>query len=93
MAFDPSALHRLDFMGRVGNGPGSVKYRYNYATLDTAAAVEAANYFNGAVQELAVGASIDAVMVLGGTPVRKAYVVTANSGTAVTIALATATAG
>ena len=40
-----------------------------------------------------VGSTIVASMVRSGTPVLKSYIVTANTGTVVTVALATTTAG
>lgn len=62
-------------------------------TADAAATVEAANYLNASASRLPKGTIINAVMAASGTPVLKDYVVTANTGTVVTIALATATAG
>ena len=68
--------------------------RWGYATADTAATVEGGGYFNPAPTILAKGDIIEAVMVLGGTPVHKTYVVTSASGAAtVVIALQTTTAG
>lgn len=66
---------------------------FSYWTDDAAATVEAAGYFNASVVKLVKGATIDAVMACSGTPVRKSYVVTANTGTVVTVALQTTTAG
>lgn len=67
---------------------------WGYATADTAATVETSGYFNAAASLVSKGDQIDAAMVLGGTPVRKSYVVTsANGVTPVTIALQTTTAG
>lgn len=62
-------------------------------TTDAPAVVEAANYLNASVSRLPKGTMIEAVMSIGGTPILKNYVVTANTGTAVTIALQTTTAG
>lgn len=67
---------------------------WGYATADTAATVETSGYFNAAAALVSKGDAIDAVMVLGGTPVRKSYVVTsANGVTPVTIVIQQATAG
>lgn len=67
---------------------------WGYATADAAATVETAGYFNAAASLVSKGDAIDAIMVLGGAPVRKSYVVTsANGVTPVTIGLLTTTAG
>lgn len=50
---------------------------YRYATADAVATVTTAGYFNGAREKLAVGDTIDAVCVLGGTPDRVSVLVTA----------------
>lgn len=78
------------FHGSAGGNIGHMAY---LRTADAAAVVEAANYLNGSVKRLPKGTVIQAVMAIGGTPILKHYVVTANNGTAVTIALQTATAG
>jgi hypothetical protein len=94
MAFDQAGLRRTTHRGAVGNGDGSVTSSWAYDTNDTAAVVEAANYFNTAAPQFAKGDTIDAVMVRGGTPVRKSYVVTsATAAATVVVALQTATAG
>lgn len=93
MAYAEKGLRRLTHRGAIGNGDGSVTSHWAYDTNDAAATVEAANYFNSAVGVLSKGDTIDAVMARSGTPVRKGYVVTANSGTAVTVALQATTAG
>lgn len=56
-----------------------------YSTNDAAAIVEGAGYFNAAVTHLPLGSQILVGGDLDGTPFQKAYVVSANSGTAVTI--------
>jgi hypothetical protein len=55
------------------------------ATTEAPAAVEAANYFDSAAARLPKGSIIMAAMVLGGTPVMRNYIVTANTGSAVTV--------
>lgn len=81
---------------------GSVPYanalgriaHYRYATPDAVATVIAAGYFNGAREKLAVGDTIDATCVLGGTPDRVSVLVTAVPATAdVTVAVNTDATG
>ncbi len=76
-----------------GGGEDKVAHRAHLITADAAATVETAAYFDAAYLRLPKGTIIDAVMAVGGTPVRKSYVVTASSASGVTIALQTATAG
>ena len=76
-----------------GSGSASVQNCAHLRTADAAAVVEAANYLNASASRLPKGTTIDAVMAVNGTPVRKSYVVTANTGSVVTIGLQTATAG
>ena len=66
---------------------------WQLVTTETAALVEAANYFNAWVNDLPVGSIIFASMALGGTPKFKIYMVTANTGTVVTVSLQTTIAG
>ena len=91
MALDTNGLRRHCVKCNAASGAPNSHWLYD--TTDAAATVEAANYFNGAVTDLMKGDTIQATMAKGGTPVGKQYVVTANSGTAVTIAIFTATAG
>jgi hypothetical protein len=91
MAFDTAGLRRYAYGGRVLTKTYSL---WHYATPDTAATVEAANYFNSATSQLRKGDLIEAVMVTGGTPVTKRYVVTsADDAATVTVALQVTTAG
>jgi hypothetical protein len=100
MAYDKvnfPALRRdvIGYHGDAGARVDSVKYQWSFVTTDAAATVEAANYFN-AQTDMQKGDIIDAVMAVGGTPVRKMYVLTAgigSGGAANTIALATTAAG
>ena len=55
-------------------------------TTETDVAVLAANYFDSAAARLPKGSIVDVVTAIGGTPKRIALVVTANTGTAVTVA-------
>lgn len=67
---------------------------WRYATDDAAAIVEGGGYFNAAISYgVQKGDIIDAVMAVAGTPVRKAYVVTAVSATTVSIAVAATALG
>lgn len=101
MAFNANterALARQQSPSPVGLASGAQKNAlislYSYATDDAAATVEAAGYFNSARGRLTVGTVIIASMANAGTPVLKAYVVTAVPATGnVTIALQTTTAG
>lgn len=95
MAFTPKSL-RVEFgTGVQGASPsGAGFYRQaSYITDDAPATVEAANYFNAAAKRLPVGTVIDAVMGLGGTIELKRYVVSANTGSAVTVKLQKTAAG
>lgn len=95
MAFNEKAL-RVEFgTGVQGASPtGAGFYRQaTYITADAPATVEAANYFDAAAKRLPVGTVIDAVMGLGGTIELKRYVVSVNTGAAVTIKLQKTTAG
>lgn len=94
MAYATEGLRRIGYGGSVGNGAGSVRSLWHYATNDAAATVEAANYFNSEAAQFTKGDVIEASMVLGGTPVTKRYIVTSATGAAtVTVAIQTATAG
>lgn len=94
MAYDPNGLINMGPRGAVGQGAGSVRSAWAYTIPDAAAVVEAASYFNAAASGFAKGDSIDAVMAVNGTPIRKNYVVTSATGAAtVVIALQTTTAG
>lgn len=86
MAFGIKGFARIDANVAIGTGAGSVRSLYRYATNDDAATVEAANYFNTAVGQFAVGDVIIASLDLDGTPLGKLYIVTAVTATVVTIA-------
>ena len=60
---------------------------WSYMTPDATATVTAANYFNGAAGLLNKGDIIHSVALTGGTPALTTYVVTANTGTVVTVAV------
>lgn len=81
MALSQRSLVRIAHQTPVGLAAGTPSDRtagqWFYATDDAAATVEGAGYWNGARQFLRVGDVITAVMAAAGTPVLKAYVVTA----------------
>lgn len=89
-----SRVHQVTVGDAAGAATARIITNWLYATDDAAATVEAANYFNGAFARLSKGDIIDASMVNGGTPIRKAYIVTSATGAAtVVVALLTTTAG
>lgn len=65
----------------------------SYITEDAPAVVEAAGYFNAAASRLPKGTVIMAVMDFAGAVEFKQYVVSANTGAAVTIKLQKTAAG
>lgn len=89
MPFSVKNLNRVAEGGETpGNtSPGNRQTLWIYATNDAVSVVEAANYFNPArPQGMAKGDLIDAAIAVGGTIVRKDYVVTAGGhGVNVTI--------
>lgn len=94
MAFLNDSLVITGQSAPLATGISNSRSLYIYPTNDAAAAVETAGYFNGARGRLGKGDIVLAMMALGGTPVGKAYIVTAapSSGN-ITVALFTATAG
>lgn len=60
---------------------------WHYTTPDASATVTTAGYFNSAADQVRVGDLIIANMSTGGSMVTKFYIVTANTGSAVTITL------
>lgn len=60
---------------------------WHYTTTDTAATIGGAGYFNGAVDMLRVGDLMILNIDTDGTPSTKFYIVTANSGSSVTVAV------
>lgn len=81
MAFIASQLRRSDMFAQIADFASrtdTTTYVYKYRTLDLAAVVEAADYFDAATF-LQPGDIVDAVMNngVGLTPVLKQYIVTA----------------
>ena len=68
-----------------GNQSGQSHNLYHYSTPDAHATVLAANYFNSAAALLKVGDILFCTVASGGTPQARIYIVTANTGTVVTI--------
>lgn len=91
MAYDSAGLRRFAYGGRVSTKTYGI---WHYATADAAATVEGSGYFNSATAQLRKGDIIMALMVTGGTPVLKNYVVTSADGAGtVVVALQATTAG
>lgn len=60
---------------------------WHYTTIDTAANIIAAGYFNSAAAMLRVGDLMIVNIDTDGTPSTKFYIVTGNTGSVVTIAV------
>ena len=73
----------LTSLGSFGQAGGNQAFLYR--TADLAATVAGAGYFNNAANILNVGDWIFATTGIGGTVLGKIYVVTANTGTVVTV--------
>ncbi|MGN8170485.1 hypothetical protein [Agrobacterium sp. 22117] len=86
MAFEVKGFRTVDHMTNPSGAAGANLGVHKYVTNDDRAAVETAGYFNALVQRLKVGDHIDMTLALATAPVRRNYIVTANSGTAITIA-------
>jgi hypothetical protein len=84
-SFQLRVLHPLASPSKTG----AIPVKAALVTPEAAAAVEAAGYFNSAAVRLPKGSLIEAVMAVTGTPVTKRYVVTANDGAVVTVAVGT----
>ena len=62
---------------------------WHLVTNDLATAVQAANFFDPLAKNMEVGDIVMAAVDIDGTPQLKNYIVTANDGTTVTLALQT----
>ncbi len=60
---------------------------WHYTSVDNTAAIEAAGYFNSAVDMLRLNDLLIINIDTDGTPITKFYIVTGNDGTAVTVAV------
>lgn len=87
MAFDAKGLQVLPGFGAYGSGSDTSKvYREaRYVTADAVATVLTAGYFNAGVARLPKNTVIFALCVATGAPVLKILVVTANTGSVVTV--------
>jgi hypothetical protein len=85
MSYNAKALARQTHGAASSMGPGHVSHQWLYRTTDALETVEGAGYFNGAVNRVNKGDVIDVVAAVGTTPVMKRYVVSAKTGTVVTI--------
>lgn len=83
MAHAPIALQRY----HETHLSGAYMSWFHYATNDTAAEVQAANYFNASVDTLKVGDVIEALVDADGTPAFVRLRVATNDGTNVTTAV------
>lgn len=82
MTFNLNSLKLIESFGSVGAlGQGM----YGYATNDTKATIEGANYFGGAAKHLQAGDIIHVSGDLDGTPFHTSYVVASNNGTTVVL--------
>lgn len=84
MALEKYQLHVFASMASPSKA-GIIPVIAALATTEAPAAVEAANFLDSAAARLPKGSIIQASMSLGGTPVLRSYIVTANTGSAVTI--------
>ena len=86
MAFDKKGFRTVDFMFNPSGAAGANLGVHKYVTNDDRAAVETSGYFNSLAKLLKKGDHIDMTIDLDGTVERRNYIVSANTGTAVTIA-------
>lgn len=86
MAFNVKGFRTTDFMFNPSGAAGANLGRHVYVTDDDTAAVETAGYFNSLTKRVKVGDHIDMTLALATAPMRRNYIVTANTGGVVTIA-------
>jgi hypothetical protein len=86
MAYAAAGLRRIGHGGSIGNGAGSTKSIWHYATNDADTVVEGSGYFNSAYQNFAEGDLIMASLDVDGTPEVKIYIVSSATG-ATTVAI------
>lgn len=86
MAFDVKGFRTVDHMSNPSGAAGANLGVHRYVTNDDRAAIETAGYFNALVNRLKVGDHLDVTLALATAPARRNYIVTANTGTAITIA-------
>lgn len=86
MAYDVKGFRTHDFMTNPSGAAGSNLGKHSYVTNDDQAAVETAGYFNALKSRVKKGDHIDMTLSLATTPVRRNYIVSNVTSTAVTIA-------
>ncbi|MEY9718791.1 hypothetical protein [Sinorhizobium fredii] len=86
MAFDKKGFRTVDFMFNPSGLAGANLGVHKYVTNDDTAAVQTAGYFNALAKLLKVGDHIDMTLDLDGTPMRRNYIVSSNTGSVVGIA-------
>jgi hypothetical protein len=86
MAFNHKNLTVENTGVAAGDGTGSMMHEADFVTNDAPAVVEAAGYFNTAASRLPLYTVIAAAMTFNNLPFLRFYIVTINTGTAVTIA-------
>lgn len=86
MAFTIMSWRDVDWMPHPSGDAGSTIPVHKYTTTDDTAAVETAGYFNAVAKRSKIGAHIDMTLGLGGTVMRRNYVVTNIAAGVVTVA-------
>lgn len=86
MPFNKLGFRTTDHMPNPSGEAGANLKKHVYVTNDDTAAVQTAGYFNSIWQRLKKGDHIDCTLTLSATPMRRDYIVTASSSSAVTIA-------
>jgi hypothetical protein len=84
MPLTPNTLRRIDNFTTLTQGqqePGL----FNYLSNDTLVTIAGAGYFNSLADRLPVGSVIIVAAGIGGTPAGEHYIVSGNTGTAVTL--------
>lgn len=83
---DAGTIRRFGQGVSFGSGASAIQLGdWRLATTEDAAAVETAGYFNPIAKDAKVGDLIFASLDLDGTPIGKIYMVSANTGTAVSV--------
>ncbi len=86
MAFEIKGFRTVDYMSNPSGAAGANLGVHKYVTNDDRAAVETAGYFNALTSRVKVGDHIDMTLDLDGTPMRRNYIVSSNTGGVVAIA-------
>lgn len=86
MAFNIKGWRDRDWTPHPSGDAGANIPIHDYNTADDTAAVETAGYFNAVAKRTKIGARIDMTLGLGGTVMRRNYVVTNIAAGVVTVA-------